>query len=498
MMERIERRIRALLLSLASNVGLYALASFLFMGVLITSPLRWVQDQVQNYFSFILIPWGMALCLLRLIRRQQLAGPVGADVRVLFVLLVWIVVPFAYRFGLTYNNINSWCGYAIVFFGIYALLREDTPERRGRMLDWAGGAFCVFSLLYGAALLYCAVTVQTFAADQGDYGFGFYKNMFLCGGIHYNTTAMVALSALFMALSGAARRRHAPAKLVHLLAALMMAAVVVLTQSRTARYAMIAALSAGALSVAAGRIRARLPMRLLGGLLAAALTAVICYAGTSLLSDAALEHYMRVENKRAGVAMEQPEEGGLPKLTAVAAAEEESAPQAAPTPEAEPTPEPTATPLELTARKATDTSFNGRMTIWKGLFAFFKSNPKSLVIGNGVGRTGSIVVENISWRQLDGITMHNTYLQFIADFGLVGLALMCLFFLTILMPCLRAFFAAGRRPDGRLSMGMAVVAILITGLMESAPLGELTSMNVVLFFALGILAAPQEEEAPAL
>ena len=41
-------------------------------------------------------------------------------------------------------------------------------------------------------------------------------------------------------------------------------------------------------------------------------------------------------------------------------------------------------------------------------------------------------------------------------------------------------------------MGMAVVAILITGMMESAPLGELTSMNVVLFFALAILAAPQE------
>lgn len=497
MMERIERRIRALFLSLTANVGLYALAAFLFMGVLITSPLLWVQDQVKNYFSFILVPWGMALCLLRLIRRQQLPGPAGADVRALFVLLVWIVVPFAYRFGLTYNNINSWCGYAIVFFGIYALLREETAVRRGRMLDWAGAAFCAFSLLYGAALLYCAITVQTFAADQGDYGFGFYKNMFLCGGIHYNTTAMVALSALFMSLTGAARRKRLPVRLVHLLAALMMAVVVVLTQSRTARYAMIAALSVGALSVAMGRVRGRLPLRLLSGLLAALLAAGVCYAGASLLSDAALEHYMRVENARAGMAMEQPEEG-RPALIAAAAAEEESAPQAAPTPEAEPTPEPTATPLVLSARAPTDASFNNRVMIWKSLFAFWRENPKVMLIGNGVGRTGSIVVKAISWNSLDGITMHNTYLQFIADFGLVGFALLCVFFLTILVPCLRAFFDAGRRADGRLSLCMAVVAILVTGLMESAPLGEMTSMNIVLFFALGILAAPREEEAPAL
>ena len=135
------------------------------------------------------------------------------------------------------------------------------------------------------------------------------------------------------------------------------------------------------------------------------------------------------------------------------------------------------------------------MTIWEGLFTFWKDDPKAMLIGNGVGRTGGIVVENISWNQLSGITMHNTYLQFIADFGLVGFALLCLFFLTILAPCLRTFFAAGRRVDGRLSMGMAVVAILITGMMESAPLGELTSMNVVLFFALAILAAPQEPAA---
>ena len=48
-----------------------------------------------------------------------------------------------------------------------------------------------------------------------------------------------------------------------------------------------------------------------------------------------------------------------------------------------------------------------------------------------------------------------------------------------------------------LPLSMLVLAALAIGMMESAPLGEMTVTNVLLFFALGMLVPCGEEEQAA-
>ena len=150
------------------------------------------------------------------------------------------------------------------------------------------------------------------------------------------------------------------------------------------------------------------------------------------------------------------------------------------------------------ARPAVDATFSGRTEIWSNIFRMWREDPKYLIIGNGVGRTGSVVVVGTSQENLGAITLHNTYFQFIADFGLVGFGLLLAFFVLIFRRCARAFMQGGAERRGMLPMAMLVLAILVTGMMESAPLGEMTSMNVALFFALGVLVPAGERQSHGL
>lgn len=469
----------------ATNTSLFVFAAFLFGGVLGMTPLLWVQDQVTQFFRFVLVPWGMALALCRLLRRQD--APVCADTAVLFALLAWITVPYIVRFGLTFNNINAACGYAMVFFGVYASVKEEEPAHRERLLDTACALFGLFSLAFGGALLFCAATVQTFAADMGEFGFGIWSRMYLCSGVHYNLTGMIAVCCALMCLAGAERARFLPVRLLYLLGAAMMMAVVVLTQSRTARYALLLALAAGAFSRVFGWMKGKAPVRALAGVLAAAAVLAGGYFGASALCDAALGHYMRVEARRTVQAAETPEgvrmADALADLVPVRSAQAE---QAAP-----------AAGQTLEARPPVDASFSARTEIWANLLRIWRESPKSMLIGNGVGRTGSLVVRGTSQESLGAIALHNTYLQFIADFGLIGFGLQALFFLLILRRCVRAFLRGGRERRGMLPLSMLVLAALAIGMMESAPLGEMTVTNVLLFFALGMLVPCGEEEQAA-
>ena len=63
---------------------------------------------------------------------------------------------------------------------------------------------------------------------------------------------MFSVCCTLMCLLGVCRRKHFISKLAHLVPALMMAAVVVLTQSRTARYSMLVAWAVGAYGAVAG------------------------------------------------------------------------------------------------------------------------------------------------------------------------------------------------------------------------------------------------------
>ena len=68
----------------------------------------WYREQIDLINQYVVFPWGMALCLLRLERRKAAAWPAPRrDVQVLFVLLLWIIAPFMLRFGVTFNNMGA-------------------------------------------------------------------------------------------------------------------------------------------------------------------------------------------------------------------------------------------------------------------------------------------------------------------------------------------------------------------------------------------------------
>ena len=506
-MDRVAAASRGAMARAVTNTSLFVFAAFLFSGVLGMSPLTWHQDAVTQFFRFILVPWGMALTFAQLLRRQN--APMTMDAAILFVLLVWMTVPFIYRFGLTFNNINAACGYAMVFFGVYVSLRNESPARREELIDWACAVFGLFTLIFGGALLYCAETVKTFAADMGEFGFGIWNRAYLVSGVHYNITGMVCVCCAMICLCGAERARWLWLRLLYMLGSVMMMVVVVLTQSRTARYALLLALAAGAFSRVFSWLRAKVWQRAAAGVLAAGVVLVGGYLGAARLCDAALVHYVRVQEQRAAQTAEGrgnlPEtneptlvgtalaEQGVDELGAAMQSGAELNEAAAAQSDAVPNEIPPQVP-QLNARPAADATFSGRTEIWTSVFRMWKENPKSLLIGNGVGRTGSIVVQGTALESLGAIALHNTYLQFIADFGLIGFGLLLAFLLLIVRRCVRAFMRGGASLSGMLPMAMLVLAILVTGLMESAPLGEMTPMNVCLFFALGLLVPAGEQQ----
>ena len=192
------------------------------------------------------------------------------------------------------------------------------------------------------------------------------------------------------------------------------------------------------------------------------------------MTDCAMKHFARVQSGEGG---ESPAADVLVALGMTDAAQEPLPPQA----------------QDAQARDAVDATFSDRTTIWANLFALWRENPRHLLIGNGIGRTGSRIVAGTIHEAAGAVQVHNTYLQHTADFGLIGSALLALFFLTILRPVLRVFFAAGERHrPGYMPLCMLVIACLATGMMESAPLGALTTMNLMLFFVLALLASRGE------
>ncbi len=483
-MKKAENGVRRALLQIAGNESLFLFVAFLVVGVLPSDVFRWYQDQVALLERYVVVPWGMALCLLRLQRRNALENAeTRPDLYALGLLLAWVVVPFGIRFGLTFNNVSNWIGHAVVFFAVYAMTTEEIAARREQLFDQACLLFGLLSLVFGGLLVYCAAAVATIDSDfifhygtyAGEgYGFGIFRGQHLCSGVHYNITGMLSVCCLMICLAGVRRSRRLPMRLLYLVAAVLMTIVVVLTQSRTARYALMLALAAGTYGYLAANLRfSRAALRHAAGLAAAAVVLAAAYAGASMLTDAALSHYANVQS-------------GKDVAIVAAARAEEDAGETAKT---------AAKPKE--ARAAVDATMSGRTDIWKNLFKLWKSEPKSLLIGNGIGRTGSRIVAGTIHEKNGAVAVHNTYLQHIADFGLIGFGVMCAFLLIVLVPVLRVLFARGTAQiPGYRALCMLVVACLMTGMMESAPLGAMTPMNMMLFYALALLAARGREIAP--
>ena len=477
MIERIAAGVRRVLLAIAGNVSLFVTTAFFVTGLLIMGPSYWWREYVDMLERYVLIPWGMALCLLRLERSTKTRQKgVRWDLGVLFVLLAWIVVPFALRFGNTFNNSASWHNHTVIFFGVYALMTEESAQKREQLFDVAALLFSVCSLVLGAALLYCVVAVRKFGNEE--FAFGVCNGMFLCANGHYNSTGMVTVCCALMAAAGACRFRSKPLRLLCILSAVMMSLVTVLTQSRTARYALIAAYAVMVFGevLCTERIR-RTAVRAAAAALAACVVAAAGYGGAAMLTDAAIAHYNSVERKGLlpVAAAEGPETG----LTEEAAEADEPAQQTK-----------TATEDAYEARAAADASFSGRTDIWRNLLRHWKENPKYLLIGHGVSKIGHLVTEGTIHEDRESVSIHNAYLQYAADYGLIAFVLLCVFFAIVAVPAWRVFAARGgqRRPGYGALCGI-VAASFLSGLMESAPLSAMAPMNIMLFFSLALLYA---------
>ncbi len=459
-MEKLTVRVRGALLALLSDAGLFAFVSFVFAAFGDIGLLKWYQEPLGLISQYVLTPWGVLLVVLRMQRAQD-RRLFAADTTVLALLVAWIIVPFAARFGVTFNNIASWHGYAVAYLGLYAMLREEDPARRARELDRVCALSAALSLVLGGVLLYAALTVQMLGTQYGGYGFGVDGGM-LYAGKHYNTTGMILVVLALLCLTGAARRRHPLAKAVYLIPFVMTALCTVLTQSRTARLSLLLGLAACVYGALCTRLEGRAALRHGAGIACALAVLLLGYAGADAMTRAAVAHY-----------------NGGDVLVASAAAEETAQPAAQ---------------GDSVVREGIDASFSDRTTIWKNLFALWRENPKHLLIGNGVGRTGSRIVVGTVHEENGAVAVHNTYLQFIADFGLIGFALLAAFFAVIARPVLRAFYARGAgRFAGTHALSAMVVAALATGMMESAPLGAMTPMNIMLCLALAMLAGAGRE-----
>lgn len=474
--------LRKAALGVISNECLFMFANFLVIGVLTMGPLRWHQEAVNMFDRYILIPWGVALCALRIERNsKRLDMPRRLDLDILFVLALWIVVPFGLRFGLTFNNVGSWHGFIVAYFGIYAMTSEEPTEKRDQLLDLAAVLFGLLSLVLGAAALYCALYAAEFGKGVSEFTFGVAKDGMLRIGQHHNTTGMIAMLCALMCLTGMSRSKRLVMKLGYVLGAGLMSVLVVLSQSRTSRYSLLAALALAAYgALACGRWHKGALVRHGAGMLAAAVILVGGYAGASVMTDAALEHYAYA---RAGVKKE-----ASVSLIASAAAEQTEKKETSAAGGETAKKAPAKKVKVVDARGAGDASFTGRTLIWKNLFKIWKENPKHFLIGQGVGRTGSRVVEGTLLEKEGAATMHNTFLQFAADYGLIGLALLCAFLVLLVMPCLRVFFARGEAvmPGGRMLCAL-VVACLMTGMMESDPFASMRFCNITLLFAFAMI-----------
>lgn len=532
--------IRDIMLAVFGNEALFLIVAFLYATLGDNAIAAWYREPVSLLYGYIVIPWGAALCLLRLQRRAASLEPARADVVTLFVLYLWILVPFAIRFGFTGKNATAWYGYAVMFFGIYASISERKQREREMLMATMSVLSAVFAYVFCGALLFCAWSGTIYVADLGPFGFGVVEG-WLCSGVHYNITGMIVISLCMMCVMGVGYYRNILLKLFCLIPAVMSMAVIVLSQSRTSRYALLAVLAAAAFD---GVRRALCRRNVAAGLLAAVLAGAVVlgggYWGADRMTCAAIAHYNQLAYDAAlqaalaeqaeaqptepsaeeTTAAEEPTEPSAEEMTAEAPVEPsaEEAPEAQPTePSAEEAPVEAAEPsaeevseasVEATAEPAvpeiqisevqarvlanTDGSFSNRTDIWRAVFMLWRDNPKMMMIGNGVNQTGHKIGQYISWT--DGVAVHNAYLQWAADFGLIGLVPQIVFLAIAVWQTIRVFFAS-KRPRGALGLCMMAFAGLLIGMMESATLSAMLPINLMFMFALAQLSAMSRDIA---
>ena len=463
MMKKTAMQVRSLLLAAFANPGVFVVVAYVISGMFTTLKLSQIRGLLELN---LLVPWGLALAMLRLYRAKERTAVVRWDVLALFMLFGWLVVPFGLRFGLNSTNINTWQNFAIIFFGVFAMMAEADEQSFAQTLNAAAALSAAVSFVFAGALLWCAVTVTSFRTPYSEFGFGVFEYAQLCAEQHYNATGMLAMCGAFMCLMGAERSRNRMVRLLYLIPAVMSALVVILAQSRTARYSLLAGLAVGAYgAVAAAKWNKRLLIRQAAGVLAGAVVLVGGYALSAKITDAALMHYAKARAEQ-------------PVVSLVASAKAE---------EVEITEEPQIVVQE--SRGAGEGTFSGRTVVWKNILAFWKENPKYFVIGNGIGRMSRELLIGSPLEGIGANMAHNAYIQFVMDHGLIGFALLSVFFALLVPSAFRVLLGvSGRLVAGGRAMCMLAAACLVTGLMENEPLNAMRPCNVILFFALAAIA----------
>ena len=526
--------IRDIMLAVFGNEALFLIVAFLYATLGDSAIVAWYREPMSLLYGYIVIPWGAALCLLRLQRRASSLEPARADVVTLFVLYLWILVPFAIRFGFTGKNVTAWYGYAVMFFGIYASISERKQREREMLMATMSVLSAVFAYVFCGALLFCAWSGTIYAADLGPFGFGVVEG-WLCSGVHYNITGMIVISLCMMCVMGVGYYRNILLKLFCLIPAVMSMAVIVLSQSRTSRYALLAVLAAAAFD---GVRRALCRRNAAVGLLAAVLAGAVVlgggYWGADRMTRAAIAHYNQLaydaalqatlaeqaEAQQAEPSAEEtttealvePSVEEVPEVAVEPSVEE--VPEVAVEPSAEETPveapveaaeppvqeaaaEPAVPEIQISEVQArelanTDGSFSNRTDIWRAVFMLWHDNPKMMMIGNGVNQTGHKIASYLPWGS--GVAVHNAYLQWAADFGLIGLVPQIVFLTIAVWQTIRVFFAS-KRPRGALGLCMMAFAGLLIGMMESATLNAMLPINLMFMFALAQLSAMSRDAA---
>ena len=462
-MKKTAMQARSLLLAAFANPGVFVVVAYTISGMFTTLELSRIRGLLELN---LLVPWGLALAMLRLYRAKEREAAMRWDVLVLFMLLGWIVVPFGIRFGIDSTNVNTWQNYVIIFFGVFAMMTESDEKSFAHALDAAAALSAAVSFVFAGALLWCAVTVTSITTPYSEYGFGVYQNAQLCAEQHYNATGMLAMCGTFMCLMGMQRGKNKVVRALYLIPAVMTALVVVLTQSRTARYSLLAGLAVGIYgTVASAKWNKSLIVRQAAGILAGMAILTGGYVAGAKLTDTALMYYAKAQMEPEAIALIVPEEiNDADELQETEIVVQES-------------------------RGAGEGSFSGRTQVWKNIAGFWKQNPKYFVIGNGIGRMSREMLIG-SPLEFSGANMaHNAYIQFVMDQGLIGFALLCAFFALLVPPAFRVLLGMpGRRTAGGHAMCMLTIGCLVTGLMENEPLNAMRPCNVMLMFALAVIA----------
>ena len=144
MMKKTAMQVRSLLLAAFANPGVFVVAAYVISGMFTMGKLAEVRGLLELN---LLVPWGLALAMLRLYRAKERTAIVRWDVLALLMLFGWIVVPFGIRFGLNSTNMNTWQNYAIIFFGIFAMIAESDEKSFADSMD-AAAALCAALSLY--------------------------------------------------------------------------------------------------------------------------------------------------------------------------------------------------------------------------------------------------------------------------------------------------------------------------------------------------------------